>query len=300
MDIRFSCAKGHSLAVDPELAGRRVKCPVCREIVTAPAQARFPAEEEADDDEEAAEELSARRRRPRRTPPEEHEGRGRRHEPGQRARPSKEDQLGWVKFGLNFHLWKYVCFVFAMLLGIMGRVLAAGVPLLALPVVAGAGLSAFAATILGIVGSVFCGRVPPRSGARVLILVSLGFDAAALAALLLAVPAALVNVGLLLLLQLLSLVGGLTGFVLFMVFLKKLAYYLRDRPDGDEAIAAMIQALAVLIGGPVVIVLSAFILVRIPVLGVLLLIAEYVGWLVLLMLTLLRLLTVIKEIRSAI
>jgi hypothetical protein len=82
-------------------------------------------------------------------------------------------------------------------------------------------------------------------------------------------------------------------------FLRQLAYYLRDRADGDEAVAAMLAALGVLLGGPVVIVLSALLLVRIPVLGVLLL-AEYVGWLVLVMLTLLRILTVIKEVRSQI
>jgi hypothetical protein len=55
-----------------------------------------------------------------------------------------------------------------------------------------------------------------------------------------------------------------------------------------------------LLGGPVMIVLSAFLLVRIPVLGVLLLITESVGWLVRVMLTLPRILTVIKEVRSQI
>jgi hypothetical protein len=297
MDIRFSCSKGHSLAVDPEYAGRRVRCPVCREVLTTPEQARRFAGQELDDEEDE-EQRPRRRRGPRQTAPEPDEERGR--GPPQASRLSKQDRLGWVKFGLNFHLWKYVCFVLALLGFVMGRLLLAAVPVLALPFVAGAGLSAFAATILGVVGSVFCGWVPAKSRARPLILLSLGFDAGALAALLVAVPAAAVDAVVPLLLGLLSLVCGWAGFILFMIFLRQLAYSLRDRPDGDEAVAAMLAALGVLLGGPVVIVLSALLLVRIPVLGVLLLIAEYVGWLVLVMLTLLRILTVIKEVRSQI
>jgi hypothetical protein len=309
MDIRFSCSQGHSLAVDPEMAGRRVKCPVCLEIVTAPKLAIPLTAEEPDDCEEVQyvdaeeedgyeEDRSRRRRGPRKVRYEDEEEEER-YEPKRSGKLSKQDRLERVKLGLDFHLWKYVCFVFGIVFGMMGRILS-GIPFLGLPVVLGSNFIVFVAFILGIVGSVFCSWVPDRAQARLLVLLALGFDVAAPVVLVLALPLALVSIVLTLVLILLAIVCGATGFALFMVFVKKLAYYLHDRPDGDEAIAAMIQALAVFFGGPVIVFLSAFILLLVPIFGVVLWIAEYIGWLVLSVLTLFRILTVLKEVRSQI
>jgi hypothetical protein len=309
MDIRFSCSQGHSLAVDPEMAGRRVKCPVCLEIVTAPRLAIPATEEEPDDCEEVQyvdaeeeddyeEDRSRRRRGPRKVRYEDEEEEERRG-PTRRGKLSKQDRLGWVKLGLDFHLWKYVCFVFGIVIGMMGWIVAA-IPLLGLAVMLGSNFIVFVAFILGVVGSIFCSWVPDKAQARLLVLLALGFDVAAPVVLVLAFPLAIVSIVLALVFVLLAIVCGSTGFALFMVFVKKLAYYLHDRPDGDEAIAAMIQALAVFFGGPVIVFLSAFILLMIPVFGVVLWIAGYIGWLVLSVLTLFRILTVLKEVRSQI
>src|SRR5262249_49372798 len=143
-------------------------------------------------------------------------------------------------------------------------------PALGLLLLLVSGLGTLTSPILGIVGSILCSWVPARSRARALVLVSLGFDAGSLAALLLALPVALVTGNLFgggaaLVLLLLCPVFGITGFILFMVFLKKLAYYLDDEPSGDEAIAAMVAYLLVLFGGIVVIVGSAAVLVRVAV-----------------------------------
>jgi hypothetical protein len=44
MSILFSCSRGHHLAVNPALAGQKVRCPVCLEVVAAPFLA-LPVEE---------------------------------------------------------------------------------------------------------------------------------------------------------------------------------------------------------------------------------------------------------------
>jgi hypothetical protein len=41
----FSCSSGHVLTVNPSLAGQKVRCPICREIVEAPASATPPPPE---------------------------------------------------------------------------------------------------------------------------------------------------------------------------------------------------------------------------------------------------------------
>jgi cytochrome b subunit of formate dehydrogenase len=46
MSILFYCNRGHSLSVSPALAGKKVRCPVCLEVVIAPHVA-IPVEEEA-------------------------------------------------------------------------------------------------------------------------------------------------------------------------------------------------------------------------------------------------------------
>src|SRR5262249_22774104 len=86
----------------------------------------------------------------------------------------RRGQLNKVDLGLAFHYWKYLSFVLGILLSIMGNLLGAAVPPLALLLVGVAWLGTFAAPILGIVGSVLCASVPPKSGARLLILLSLG------------------------------------------------------------------------------------------------------------------------------
>jgi MFS family permease len=277
-------------------------------IVAAAPEPLPPSTREAPDGYELAEEEKPQRRRRRQAPAQDQDRDWDEEEYEREPRAGKKrvrrEQLEKVKLGLSFHLWKYVCFVLTILF-YMTAILLVAAPFLPLLLLALAGLGAFAAPILGIVGSILCSWVPPKSGARVLILLSLGFDAGSLGAVLFMVPLAIIvgsvlGAGGVLALVLLFGVCAITGFVLFMIFLKKLAYYLHDRPDGDEAIMAMLAYLGITLGGPVVIFLSALVFLRVPILGVVLLFAMNIGWLVLIILTLFRILTVINNIRSQI
>jgi hypothetical protein len=318
MDISFSCSRGHALVARPHFAGKKIKCPKCQEIVTVPAapEPDLPevvaiaepepelAEviEEADDYEVLDEERSERRRRRDESRDYEEDDYDSPRESKADKKRQKQEQLEKVNLGLNFHLWKYVCFVLGILLYCVALVLQA-VPPLALLAVAVAGLLALASAGLGILGSIFCSWVPPKSGARVLIFLSLGFDGGSLFALLVAFPLGviagnLLGAGVAMVFLVLCLLFGCAGFALFMIFLKKLAYYVGDRDSGDEAISAMIAYLGITLGGPLGLFLLALILLRIPVVGFIALIVAYVGWLVLIVLTLFRILHVINNVRS--
>lgn len=48
MAIQVTCACGKELSVNDELAGRRVKCPVCQETLSVP---KAKAESQSEDDE---------------------------------------------------------------------------------------------------------------------------------------------------------------------------------------------------------------------------------------------------------
>jgi MFS family permease len=273
-------------------------------IVAATPERSPPSAREAPDGYELAEEEKPQRRRRRQAPARDWDEEEYEREPKAGKKRERREQLEKVKLGLSFHLWKYVCFVLTILF-FMTAILLQAAPFLPFLLLALAGLGGFAAPILGIVGSILCSWVPPKSQARVLILLSLGFDGGSLGAVLFMVPLAIIvgsvlGAGGVLVLMLLFAVCGITGFVLFMIFLKKLAYYLHDRPDGDEAIMAMLAYLGITLGGPVVLFLSALVFVRVPILGFVVLFAMNIGWLVLIILTLFRILTVINNIRSQI
>src|SRR5438128_2490110 len=52
MSILFYCTRGHSLSVSPALAGKKVRCPVCLDVVVAPHVAVPVKEESAAGDKE--------------------------------------------------------------------------------------------------------------------------------------------------------------------------------------------------------------------------------------------------------
>jgi hypothetical protein len=314
MDIRFACAQGHSLAVDPQYAGRRVRCPVCLEIVTAPtipesaaptiaaAVATVPLPPPAAEEDpgyELVEEEGPRRRRdqaPRRDRDEDDDYPRKKKGSKKRERREHREQLRKVDLGLLFHYWKYLTFVLSILLLMLGNLVAFALPPLAALLGVLAGLCTFVSPLLGIVGSVLCSFVPPRAEARLLILLSLGFDAGALGMALLAVVAFLLGPVALFFL-LLCVVCGFTGFALFMCFLKKLAVYLDDRPAGEEAIAAMIAYFGVVFGGLLVILMLMALMIRAPFVGVLVVLA-YGTWLVYLIKVVFRVLNVISGLRA--
>jgi hypothetical protein len=114
---------------------------------------------------------------------------------------------------------------------------------------------ALATAVLGVAGSVLCCWVPPRSGARGLILASLACDGAALllrgvsgvlwVAIAFGLPAPfLAAVGL----QFLAVPCALAALVLFLLFLGQLARSVGERRLGKEAVALVIH-LAIMVGG---------------------------------------------------
>jgi hypothetical protein len=111
--------------------------------------------------------------------------------------------------------------------------------------------------LLGITGSILCCWVPARTGAKPLIATSLGLNAGALVLTLVtflvagtisfqtveAESAAAV------VLSLLALGCSLAGFVLFLLFLRRLAYFLGDTSSGDEAMSLLIYFICLAVGG---------------------------------------------------
>src|SRR5262249_53412874 len=115
--------------------------------------------------------------------------------------------------------------------------------------------------VLGATGAILCFWVPKKSGAHVLIIVSFGLFAGCLVLFLIALVmaasapcspggGALAAAGTALVFNLLGLLAMIGGAVLFMLFLRQLAYYLRDRASGDEALSLMITWLVAGIAGP--------------------------------------------------
>ena len=94
---------------------------------------------------------------------------------------------------------------------------------------------------------------------------------------------------------------GLGGFVMFMLFLRKFAYYLNDYKSGDEAMTHMINLLAVVLGGGTIMIVTATILFKIDVwlagfaLGI-----EYLTFFILFLKILFSILDVISTLRARI
>jgi hypothetical protein len=219
-------------------------------------------------------------------------------------RGMRRGQLQKVDLGLAFHYWQYLLVLGSLLLSILQVLLAAAPPLAFLVGLLGS-IATLVAPILGIVGSILCCWAPPKSEARGLVLFSLGFDAASLVTVPFAFVAGFVAgeyglavaVGLLLL----AWVFSLTGFVLFMMFLSKLAYYLDDEPAGREATAAMGAYLAAYLGGGFVVLCTLALLARTGLLlFLLLLLLESIVWLVFIIKVLFRILNVISGVRARI
>jgi hypothetical protein len=166
-----------------------------------------------------------------------------------------------------------------------------------------------ATPLIGLTGSLLCCWVPKRSQARLLVQVSFGLDIGAIAA------SGLGNI--------LSLAGGhlaiagaslaamgafasLAACILFMLFLRALAAYLKDRGTEEEIMEIMVRWIVMTVGGPVLLfplgALSAPI--RRSVVGgvfsLVLLGGIYVTFLVFYFRTVLRLLNVISAIRQKI
>jgi hypothetical protein len=232
-----------------------------------------------------------------------------------------------ANIGLAFHYAKILCIIVALLLYLL---MIAVFPIIGVAGAAGSaegvgagfgivqvigclsGLLILATPILGGTGSLLCFWVPEKARARVLVIVSFGLEVggAALVVLgyLLAIgsavsgsAAAAGSFGLLSLLGLVVSTAG--GLSLFLLFLRALAFYLRDDASADEALRQLILFLATFLGGIVVVSVLVFVLVVRGMGGMgggFVLLAVWIGWIVALTTVFFAILNVIGTLRAKI
>lgn len=292
--IALTCPNGHALLTPPDAAGKRVMCPKCQAVTAVPPRAAAPpplpagaytpapqgqiqAGRPPSDDygDVTFEEDDRPRRRPRADRDDEADDRPRRrprreaeeyaddYDAGPVDRPrkrsgglKKRQRMKLVNVGLGLHYAGLLIVLIGLLVGL-------GLPLLMFTGLAGLWL-ANAVQILMLVavglvtpglwlaGSVLCLYVPPKSGAFPLILASLILNGVAL----------LLMTILWIVLGPLALVGALisiASWVVFMLFLRTLARYLREHGCAEEAMQ-LIVFFAVLVGAVIAFVAGLYVL----------------------------------------
>jgi hypothetical protein len=230
-----------------------------------------------------------------------------------------------ANIGLAFHYAKLLCLIVALALLTFALVVT---PLL---IVSGAGRAfvtimritsligniLWALTpILGGVGSLLCFWVPEKARARVLIIVSFSLEVGSVVLVVLAFIAlfggaaatartgdldtAVGVAGMFLVMLLLSFAAYLAGFILFMLFLRALGKFVRDRMSAEDAIRQMILFLSVLVGGFIGLFAAGFALQRAGIAGAIVMLFLVIGWLVGLITVLFGILTLIGTLRQLI
>jgi hypothetical protein len=341
MPLYTSCPNGHTLATLPEWAGTKVKCPLCQEIVVAPAaEARPVAPSATPAASSALPTATPVGRTPSATPAAvDHENDAGRYQVAMPSKPAvlqaivvpgarpgrgddeddfaepderllkkpkrkKRDRLRKVRAGLSIHYAKYICSIAGKVLLLTGWLLSPIASGFVVFTLLGYLCGGLAAPILGIVGSSFCAFVPPKSGGRVLIIVSLSLESASLLFGFLCGITALGSGDLFgavaFVFLVLGILTGLAGFILYMLFLRMLALYLREDGSADEATSLMILSLVVEVGGFIVMMTSAMLFFRLtgPQVARIFVIVEQVIWIVIIIQVLFRILELIGRLRA--
>jgi hypothetical protein len=190
---------------------------------------------------------------------------GPRRSPGSEAAPRQggmkiRRRMALAKLGLGFYYAKFLCTIVAIVLSIASSVFAilpgggavlgsaaacASMPMLALT------------PLLGLVGGVLCFWVPKKAQARLLIQISFGLDAGSIFAASSGIVSGLVGVvGVALGLTIVGLLAGIAAGILFLFFLRALAYYLADSVSGNEAIHLMIHWLLAMMVPPFLLLIA--------------------------------------------
>jgi hypothetical protein len=199
------------------------------------------------------------------------------YEEEERPRPRKlktRHRMQRVSLGLAFHYFKILCYLVMMLTFLIGSIVAstaarAGsgfVVNLVGVMVCFSMILVMVTPVLGFVGSLLCLWVPQKTGAKPLIIVSFGLDSGAIGLGLLSVitsftagasaaggsaGTAMGMAGASLIFIILSPLVAFAGWILFMLFLRNLAYYFGDDATGDEALTVMVLTIAIGFGGAV-------------------------------------------------
>jgi len=171
MRIDFQCPNGHPMSADEQDIGERLTCDECDTTVRVPAPS-VPLD--------AVTAEVARRPRPPRLP-EEHDSvdlprrRKRRRTPPVRT---FDHPYHRIRIGLSLHYAWILVYLISIALTMLA-LLVASPALLALNFVVWIALF-FAKPILGIIGSIFCLRVPSGANAKPFLWTSIGLDAVSL------------------------------------------------------------------------------------------------------------------------
>jgi hypothetical protein len=248
MTIATTCPCGKKYQVKEELAGKRVKCPACGDAFEVPLPPVDPLEAPSSDP------LGLGSGDPLGL------GSGRRTEANlrERTRGAKQFSIddvslktkrrsaesgraslknvnngsyGTLRLGISLVFYGLLLLVAALVLSILSPVIAliieSPIPILALFIVP---IIIVAARIIGLVGKVLCLAVPDETGGKQIVYVAVILDVCAalinLAGFVVIVPKFLDSISTLL---------GLTAFVLFLVFLRQLAVFLRDSVLAERA-----------------------------------------------------------------
>jgi hypothetical protein len=275
-------------------------------------------------DDDAAEERNARRRRDDQDYDDEEDER----DDEERAeRKLRRQQMHAIRTGLTLFYWKFILYLVVICFHIIGSLVvgvvvgvthavaqrgnadlaqAANTSFLAVLLYGFEALATFvAAPILGITGGAFIVRVPAKSGARGLAIATLVLEAVPVVCGLLAMVTGSLSfgspdvAGLSLVLFFLSGIALIAAFILFMLFLRQAAIFLKDKRTAQEAVSVMIAYLVTGIAGFIALVVVTVFLARIP-LGGLVLFALVVAWIVLMIKQLWAILMVIAGVRSQI
>jgi hypothetical protein len=229
-----------------------------------------------------------------------------------KPRMTSSDRMKWARLGLGLQYAKFLCNIGSLVLtgltAIVGSIAPDGVLVLVLR-----GLNmplSLGTTLLGLGGALLCFWVPKKSRARGLIVFSFALDAGAVVA---------VSVGLVLML-----VGGMVGALaggllvglgalatlgaclLFILFVRALAFYLGDKGSGNEGMEILVRWIIMMVLAPFVLspVAGLAVVSGKSIAGAICALVFFAGfaltWLTFYIRTLLRLLDLIATVRQKI
>ena len=327
LSYRLVCPNGHELVVEAALIGSKVRCPACKLVMLVPNPNPAPAPTPAgpppipphliqkmplpsnlpvEELEELIEEPAYEDDRPRKS--------------GMKTRK----RMRLVNVGLAFHLAKLWCLIAVMLLYLFWILI---VPLIlgSGGLHAGIGLSQVilwlilllfvARPFLGATGSLLCFWVPTKARARLLIIVSFSLEVASglgdalmlvlgpLLALTAFASGSYQAVGALVLVMFIVVwAAGTAGYILFMLFLRAVAYYLRENATAEEAMRLLILSLVTAFGGGLVVFGAAYAVVKMEMgrPGFVLLTGVWLAWAVAGILVLIGILKLLLTLRACI
>jgi hypothetical protein len=246
---------------------------------------------------------------------------------------TKRSQFKLVNLGLGLYYGKLLCYLIGILIMLFvvilatlvastgsvagdaprpGATAAESVSLAAVGIIViiDVCIMVFLAPLLGMTASILCCWVPPRSQARPLIITSASLDVASIVlgivvfamGLLVGFTGSgrLAEIAILpaLILFLLVFTSMVTAWILFMLFLRKLANYLDDETTGDEAFSLMVQTVLFCVATPIVTAVQAILAALIMYLGQALALIIGTVWLILSFKLMFRNLNLISTLRA--